>query len=87
MKSKSIHNLLIQLKTEGYDILKAYVGKRGTETYWLPEKTDSLEDFLIRGKITGCEDTPMLLIDDILKSGASKPIFNGIVHYHGKNIR
>ncbi|MFD2555024.1 hypothetical protein [Sphingobacterium tabacisoli] len=87
MIKKRVRDLLVNLKMEGYDILKAYVGARDSETYWLPEKADSLQDYMLHCKITGSEDAPLLRIDDVLQAESPQVRFDGIVRYRGKSIR
>lgn len=87
MIKKRVRDLLVNLKMEGYDILKAYVGARDSETYWLPEKSDSLQDYMLHCKITGSEEAPLLLIDDLLEASSSTLRFNGVVRYRGKRPR
>ncbi|MBL1408963.1 hypothetical protein [Sphingobacterium faecale] len=87
MIKKRVRDLLVNLKMEGYDILKAYVGARDSETYWLPEKADSLQDYMLHCKVTGSEDAPLLRIDDVLQTESPQVRFDGIVHYRGKSVR
>ncbi|TDQ80023.1 hypothetical protein [Sphingobacterium yanglingense] len=87
MIKKRVRDLLVNLKMEGYDILKAYVGARDSETYWLPEKADSLQDYMLHCKVIGSEDAPLLLIDDVLQAEVPARRFNGIVRYDGKCVR
>jgi len=84
MVKKRVRDLLVDLKKEGYDVLKACVGTQDSETYWLPENTDSLQDYILHYRITGFEDAPLLFIDDILTSDMPKYSFNGIVHWRGR---
>lgn len=86
MIKKRVRDLLVDLKTEGYDILKAYIGARDSETYWLPEKVDSLQDYMLHCKVTGSEDAPLLLIDDVLQADVPARLLNGIVRYRGKSV-